>query len=166
MFSITRATPTFHFQKSLILLALSENWDTTFSWSILTSLCTVISAKAVKVYSPVLLRSYVFSLSRAKSYSQLKFVVTGSTINLILRHFGGGPAHMCPSPSYSTGARYKVHISAESGFFGFSDKCETCLRVVGGNSFIFNVIYKCKTTNLIANFSDISTFLRNSKYSR
>ena len=28
------------------------------------------------------------------------------------------------------------------GFFGFSDKCEMCLRVVGANNYIFNDIYK------------------------
>ena len=39
---------------------------------------------------------------------------------------------------------------AELGFFGFSDKCETCLRVVGGNNFIFNVIYKWKTTVILS----------------
>ena len=32
---------------------------------------------------------------------------------------------------------------AELGFFfGFSDKCEMCLKVVGGNNYIYYVIYK------------------------
>ena len=44
----------------------------------------------------------------------------------------------------------KLYICAESGFFGFSDKCKTCLRVVGGNNFIFNVIYKWKTTVILS----------------
>ena len=34
--------------------------------------------------------------------------------------------------------------------FFFSDKCETCLRVVRGNNFIFNVIYKWKTTVILS----------------
>ena len=31
----------------------------------------------------------------------------------------------------------KVKVSPESGFLGFSDKCEMCLKVVGGNNYIF-----------------------------
>ena len=37
-----------------------------------------------------------------------------------------------------------------SGFFGFSDKCEMCLRVVGGNNYIFYVIYKCRSTVILS----------------
>ena len=38
----------------------------------------------------------------------------------------------------------KVLLSTESGFFGSSDKCEMCLKIVGGNNYIFYVIYKCE----------------------
>ena len=35
-------------------------------------------------------------------------------------------------------------------FFGFSDKYEMCLRVVGGNNYIFNDIYKWRTTEILS----------------
>ena len=38
----------------------------------------------------------------------------------------------------------------ESGFFGFIDKCEMCLRVVGANNYIFNDIYKWRTTEILS----------------
>ena len=38
----------------------------------------------------------------------------------------------------------------ESGFFGFSDKCKMCLKVVGGNSYSFYVIYKWKMTVILS----------------
>ena len=38
--------------------------------------------------------------------------------------------------------RFSGNIYAESGFFGFSDKCEMCLKIVGGNNYIFYVIFK------------------------
>ena len=41
-------------------------------------------------------------------------------------------------------------LSPESCFFGFSDKCEMCLRVVGRNNYIFNDIYKWRTTEILS----------------
>ena len=38
----------------------------------------------------------------------------------------------------------------ESGFFGFSNKCEMCLRVVGGNNYIFYVICKYRSTVILS----------------
>ena len=37
---------------------------------------------------------------------------------------------------------YVEKAYSQSGFFGFNDKCELCLRAVGGNNYIFNDIYK------------------------
>ena len=59
--------------------------------------------------------------------------------------------------------QYTVRIG-RVGFF--SDKCEMCRKVVGGNNYIFCHLQVKNDCNFIANFSDISTFLRNSKYSR
>ena len=38
----------------------------------------------------------------------------------------------------------------DSGVFGFNDKCEMCLKVVGGNNNIFYVIYKWKVTVILS----------------
>ena len=45
---------------------------------------------------------------------------------------------------------YFFKLSTESGFFGFSDKCEMCHRVVGENNYIFNGIYKWRTTEILS----------------
>ena len=73
---------------------------------------------------------------------------------------------------YNTSKEWKLLGEAYSseqsrGFFGFSDKREMCLKVVGGNNYIFSCHLQVKNDcNFIANFSDISTFLQNSKYLR
>ena len=80
-----------------------------------------------------------------------------------LKHPGSPrPRKVCPT-QYAV----KGDVQSRFFFFGFSHKCEMCLKVVGGNNYIFYVIYKWKKDcNFIANFSNISTFLGNSKYSR
>ena len=54
---------------------------------------------------------------------------------------------------------------SESGVFGFNDKCEMCLKVVGENNYFFMSFTSEKWLQFYREFSDISTFLRNSKYS-
>ena len=43
-----------------------------------------------------------------------------------------------------------VIIQPESAFFGFNDKCEMCLKVVGGNDYIFYIICKCRSTVILS----------------
>ena len=88
----------FLFSISLILLALWENWDTTFSLSTLTSLCTVISATVVNLSSSVLFRRYIFSHFRIEKLLSTEIVVTGNTITLNSKTFWRGPSPPGPLP--------------------------------------------------------------------
>ena len=70
----------------------------TFSLSTLMSLCTVISANAVNLYSPALLRRYVFSLFRVEKLLSIEAVVTESTIRVKFIYILEGARPTCAPP--------------------------------------------------------------------
>ena len=67
------------------------------------SLCTVITANAVNLSSPVLLQRYVFSLFREEKHLSTEALVTGSTIQVKFKDILGRGRPTCaptlPTPS-------------------------------------------------------------------
>ena len=60
-------------------------------------------------------------------------------------------------PESSTFLSFHHYMSSDANqqswvFFGFSDKCEMCLKVLGGNNYIFYVISKLKMAVILAIF--------------
>ena len=69
----------FIFKKILFFLHFQKT-ETQLFFINTNALCTIISANAVNLSSPILLRQYVFNLFRIEKLFSTEAVVTGNTI--------------------------------------------------------------------------------------
>ena len=105
VFTIARVALTFYFKKKSHSSCTFRKLRRNLFFSTLMSLCTVISANTVNLYSSVLLGKYVFSLFRVETLLSMAAVVTRSTIQVKLKDIlrGAWPtcAPLLPTPLFT-----------------------------------------------------------------